>query len=101
MNREPKNFLQLKQDFLELLSRHVEEPAEKRLKLDILENPGLLIGKKVRHKFENNGKEDWYEGYVVSYDSRLKTHEIVYIGGSEHYLYNLVEDIEDGSLVVK
>ena len=99
INRKPKTFIQLKQDFLELLSC-IEPPSKKRQRVDFKANPSLLVGQRIRHKFIEDGEEVWYEGYVVAYDDNLNTHEVVYTEDSEHYSYNLLEDLEEDSLEV-
>jgi len=99
INRKPKTFIQLKQDFLELLSC-IEPPSKKRQRVDFKANLSLLVGQRIRHKFIEDGEEVWYEGYVVAYDDNLNTHEVVYTEDSEHYSYNLLEDLEEDSLEV-
>ena len=100
--RKPKTFQQLKVDFLELLQYSPEQlpPPEKRQRIDYNTNPDRLVGERIRHKFLTGGNEEWYEGYVIAYNSELKEHEIIYSGDTTHYHYNLLEDIEDGSLHV-
>ena len=73
--------MQLKQDFLELLSWS-EEPPESKIVL-------VLVGQRVKHKFISSGEEEWYKGYILAYNNNMKTHEIVYKGDSQH---NLIED---------
>ncbi len=85
INRKPKPFIQLKQDFLELLLSCTEERPAKRQRIDFKANPSLLVGQRIRQKFIEDREEIWYKGYVVSYNNDLNTHEIVYTDDSEHY----------------
>ncbi len=87
----------MKQDFLELL---LSCTPTKRARVDFEANPSLLVGKRIRHKFVEDGDEMWYEGYVLGYDNNLNEHEVVYTEDSEHYSYNLLGDLEEGSLEV-
>lgn len=98
-NGKPKSFSELKLDFLQLLEEN-GEPPEKQPRLDFQGNPELLVGHRIQHKFMDDGAEQWFDGYVLAYKSDINSHEVVYTGDSEHYTYNLVEDLEDGSLVV-
>ena len=79
---------------------HDEPPTAKKQKLDFVNSPELLVGNRIKQKFNEDGEVQWYEGYVVSFNSDSRLHEVVYNGDSEHYFYNLLEDLEDDSLLV-
>ena len=59
-----------------------------------------LVGKKVLHKFEVNTKEQWFTGFVVSYDKQTHLHEVVYDGEEEHYFFDLLQDLSEGDLLL-
>lgn len=61
-----------------------------------------LVGKCILHRFEVDGKEEWFEGHVVGYNVQTNEHEIVYDTESdEHYFFNLLEDMSNGDLTIK
>ena len=37
-----------------------------------------IVGKKILHKFEVNGKDKWFTGYVVNYNTCTHLHEVTY-----------------------
>ena len=57
------------------------------------------MGKKIVHKFEVNGKEKWYTGYVVDYNACTGLYEITY-DEEENCFFNLTQDISQGDLIV-
>ena len=59
-----------------------------------------LVRKMVLHRFEINGKEQWFSGVVVSYNAVSKLHEIAYDDEDDHCFLNLLEDIAQGDLIV-
>ena len=59
-----------------------------------------LVGKKIFHRFETDGKEQWYSGVVVSYNAVSKLYEVAYDNEDDHCFFNLLEDISQGDLVV-
>ena len=62
-------------------------------------DPVSLVGKRICHKFEVDGQDEWYDGYVISYNAVTHLHEIVY-NGEEHCYFNLQEDILHGDLSI-
>ena len=62
--------------------------------------PESLVGKKVLHKFEVEGEEKWYTGYVVSYNAVTHLHEVAYEEEEENFHFNLLEDISQGDLII-
>ena len=59
-----------------------------------------LVGRKVLHKFEVDGEEQWFSGVVISYNAITKLHKIAYDDEKEHCFFNLLEDISQGDLIV-
>ena len=101
-NRKPKTYNELKADYIHLMTclEHDKPPTAKKQKLDFVNSPELLVGNRIKQKFNEDGEVQWYEGYVVSFSSDSRLHEVVYNGDSEHYFYNLLEDLEYDSLLV-
>ena len=62
--------------------------------------PESLVGKKVLHKFEVEGEEKWYTGYVVSYNAVTHLHEVAYEEEEENFHFNLLGDISQGDLII-
>ena len=60
--------------------------------------PESLVGKRVLHKFEVEGQEKWFSGYVTSYNAQTHLHEVSY--EEENFFFNLIEDISVGDLTV-
>ena len=65
-----------------------------------IQTPESLVGKKVLHKFEVEGHEKWFSGYVISYDAQSHLHEVSYEEEEEHFFFNLIEDISVGDLTI-
>lgn len=59
-----------------------------------------LVGQEVVHRFEVDGEEKWFSGFIVSYNPRTHLHEIAYDGEEEHCFFNLLEDLSNGDLCV-
>ena len=69
-------------------------------KIDFTNNSELLVRNQIQQKFLEDGETQWYERYAVSFDTDSRLHEVVYNGESEHYFFNLLEDLKDNSLLV-
>ena len=59
-----------------------------------------LVGKRILHRFETDGEEQWYSGVVVSYNAVNKLFEIAYDDEEDHCFFNLLQDLAQGDLVV-
>ncbi len=62
----------------------------------------LILGKKVKHKFEESGEEKWYEGKVVSQvPGSPAWFNIIYDSFPEDtYIFTLLDDYFSQDLVV-
>lgn len=67
-----------------------------------IQNPTLLVGSQIKHKFEiaETGKEAWFYGSVISYDTINKLHEIRYDDEQENCYFDLTQDIIMGDLII-
>ena len=62
--------------------------------------PESLVGKKIFHRFDVEGEEKWYAGYVVSYNAVTHLHEVAYNTEDENSFFNLAEDFSNGDLII-
>ncbi len=65
-------------------------------------SPSSLIGRSIRQRFELEGthEEKWYNGMIVDYSEESKLFEVVYEEDSDHYFFDLYQDIVLGDLVI-
>ena len=56
----------------------------------------------IRQRFELEGthEEKWYNGMIVDYSEESKLFEVVYEEDSDHYFFDLYQDIVLGDLVI-
>ena len=66
---------------------------------EILLQPQLLVGKKIKQRFNENGRLVWYEGTVLSM-LETKEYEVVYQEDDDIYCFCLLDDIKNGDLVI-
>ena len=67
---------------------------------NILAEPELLVGQRIRHQFKVNGKLSWYEGTVLKRNAVTNEFEVIYDGEDDTYWFPLLEDISTGDLLV-
>lgn len=65
----------------------------------ILSQPELLVGKKIKQRFSEDGKLVWYEGIVLSI-SKTREYEVVYDEDDDIYCFPLLDDIKNGDLII-
>ena len=66
-----------------------------------MKKPTLLVGKKIRHRFEVEHKSVWFVGTVLSMDVNTKEFEVSYEGESDEICrFTLLDDIESGDLEI-
>ena len=64
-------------------------------------DPLSLVGRHIYHRFideSNSGSEDWYEGFILSYNATTRLHEIAYVEEDNNFHYNLIDDLVAGDL---
>ena len=61
-------------------------------------SPESLVGKEILHKFDVDGEEKWYTGYVISYNAVTRLHEVSY--NEENCFFDLLEDFSNGDLII-
>ena len=65
---------------------------------DIVKKPALLVGKKIRHRFEVGNELLWFIGTVLSVDLKTKEFQVSYEGESYVCCFTLLDDILCGDL---
>lgn len=64
-------------------------------------DPFFLVGKRINHRFiVESGEEQWFHGFVLSYNANTKKYDLVYGGETEHQYFDLSEDIINGDLEI-
>ena len=59
----------------------------------------LLVGKRIKQRFSEDGKLVWYEETVLSM-SETREYEVIYDKEYDTYCFSLLDDIKNGDLVV-
>ena len=73
---------------------HIPSPAT-----PMSTDPFSLVGKEIHHRFiVESGEEQWFCGFVLSYNTNTKMHELIYDGETDHQHFDLSEDIRNGDL---
>ena len=60
---------------------------------EYIQDPSILVGKSIQHRFETDDSTVWYNGFVLGYIPSSKTHEIKYEGEEEHCKFDLILDL--------
>lgn len=90
-----------KQRPLHELVKELSEYIDKNtLYSEYIQDPSILVGKSIQHRFETDDSTVWYNGFVVGYIPSSKTHEIKYEGEEEHCKFDLILDLLNGDLKV-
>jgi len=55
-----------------------------------------LVGLKILHKFQVNGEQEWFEGFIISYNANTHLHKVAYDKEEENCFFNLQEDLARG-----
>ena len=61
----------------------------------IFDKPSLLVGAKFKHRFNVDGTDKWFEGYVKCYRKSRFTFGYIDINDHELYCFSLDEIKED------
>lgn len=67
---------------------------------DIRLQPELLIGRRIKHRFEVDGKLVWYEGVVQQLNFITNEFQVAYEGEEELSWFPLLDDIRSGDLLL-
>ena len=63
-------------------------------------SPESLVGKEICDRFDVDGEEKWYTGYVVCYNAVKHLHEVTYDTEDKNCYFNLTEDFSNGDLII-
>ena len=67
---------------------------------DILLQPELLIGRKIKHRFEVDGNLVWYEGVIQQLNFITNEFQVAYEGEEDLSWFPLIDDIRSGDLLL-
>lgn len=90
-NRKQRPVSEVIKDFMQYLREHCADSES---------TSDSLVVKRIQHRFETDGEEQWYSGVVVSYNAVNKLFEIAYDDEEDHCFFNLLQDLAQGDLVV-
>lgn len=86
---------------IDILQANLCKLIELASESNIINTGHFLVGQNVRHKFDNEGNEEWFEGRVISqvpgFESWFNT---VYRNDDAVYTFQLMEDYCNGGLVI-
>ena len=74
-------------------------PEQETLK-DILLQPELLIGRRIKHRFEVDGEIVWYQGVVQQLNFVTNEFQVAYEGEEDLSWFPLLDDIRSGDLLL-
>ena len=66
----------------------------------MLHQPDLLVGKRIKHRFQVDGKLVWYEGTVLHLDFKTYEFQIIYDSEDDICVFSLLNDISSGDIII-
>ena len=99
-HRKQRPLRDIIQDLCYFIAKTMTPSTTAGIQNESVVDPASLIGRRICHKFDVDGQDEWYDGQVISYDALTHLHEIVYEGEEEHCYFNLLEDISQGDLSI-
>ena len=75
-------------------------PEQETLIKDILLQPELLIGRRIKHRFQIDGELVWYEGVVQQLNFVTNEFQVAYEGEEDLSWFPLLDDIRSGDLLL-
>lgn len=84
---------------LEQVLVHTDQDDQVPSLEDVLHQYDLLIGKKIKHQFQVDGKQVWYECTVLQLNYKTNEFHIIY---DDDYVcvFSLLDDIVSGNLII-
>ena len=67
---------------------------------DVLKQPHLLVGQRIRHRFVGHGQLVWYLGTVQDFCATSKEFTVLYDNEEESCGFTLLDDIKTGNIVI-
>lgn len=105
-NRKQHSVSQLKENLYLLIGVDEDAPSSSSptnhiISLeDVLLHPELLVGRKIRHRFQVGKKLIWYNGTILHLNSETKEYQVEYEGEDDICFFPLLDDISNGDLVL-
>ncbi len=65
----------------------------------VLVHPKLLIGQRIKHRFDIEGELVWYDGQVIKFNNQTREFEVIYDKDEGSFCNTLMDDIGDVLLV--
>lgn len=93
-NHKPLSVQQLVDNICKLLLPAISEIP------DLSKDPELLLYRRIEHKFDCGGADTWYKGTVMSYDAASQEFRVAYDDEDEIFSFPLLEDLQNGDLLV-
>ena len=109
-NKRPFSINQLMQNLCQLLATeesHIPgtdqgEPLANAIPSleEVLDQPELLVGKKIKHRFEVDGELVWYNGTVLQMNYETEEFQVEYDGEDGVCSFQLLDDIASEDLLI-
>ena len=109
-NGKALSLLELKENLYQLLDCSTTRsevsgnslPNDKKsLSLDlVLVNPELLIGQRIKHRFDIEGELVWCDGQVIKFNNQTMEFEVIYDKDDGSFCHTLMDDIENGDVLL-
>ena len=66
----------------------------------IIDNPEVLVQKRIEHLFEDEGELKWFKGTVMEYIKETQEYRVAYDNEDCEYYYPLLDDIANDEVIV-
>ena len=97
-NRKQHSVDQLKKNLYQLLAVGEENPTISIE--DVVQQPELLVGCRVKHRFETDRELVWYERTVLQMNSETQEFQVAYDNEDDICCFPLLDDIASGDLLI-
>jgi hypothetical protein len=66
----------------------------------VIDNPEILVQKRIEHLFEDEGELKWFGGTVIEYIKETQEYRVAYDNEDCEFYYPLLEDIANDEVIV-
>ncbi len=92
---------ELKDNLHQLLPTENDDSSPTKASLDdIVKQPQLLVGLRIKHRFEEDGQMIWFLGTVKHFCAQSKMFTVLYDDELETCNFSLLDDIISGDLLI-
>ena len=99
--RKQRTVPEIINDLKKFIAEHPQQNQSSATHDHMYTDPFSLVGKEINHRFMlESGEEEWFRGFVLSYNTNTKMHELIYDGETDHQHFDLSEDIANGDVMV-